>query len=298
MKYLKRIVWLLTLFLVYLILKEMVILYSSLKSVNEYLAYGVFGVIAVFMVWYIVIPTIKLFAFKALFSPISNPDLIEQNMIKRNKHLRLLLNSQNVTLEEKEDPGEEYNYLLAQIQPRLNSLRQKYVSQLFISTSISQNGFLDAILILSASVNLVKDIFKIFNGRVSNRYVYIILKKVYISVAIGGSEGVEYAVEELVTKLGSDTMKSIPFLSVFMRSLTDGFVNAVLLTRVALLTENYCKLVYISTDRELFPAAKYIINTTTHIVKGSVDMFKKKGPFAEKKGNFLHKWFGKDGGEE
>ncbi len=292
MKYIKRILWILSLFLIYLIFKEAVILYSATKSLNIYLAYTIFGLFGFSVIWFIIIPFIKLFSFQALFSPIDNPDKIEQNLIKRNKHLRLVLNSKGIELDKIEDSSEEYKFLLSKLEPSLKAIRERYISQLFVSTSISQNGFLDAILILSASINLIKDIFKTFNGRVSNRYVFIILKKVYISVAIGGSEGVEYAVEELFTKLGTDSMKSIPFLSVFMRSVTDGFVNAVLLTRVALLTENYCKMVYISTDRELFPAAKYIVNTTTHIVKGSIDLFKRSG--AEKKGNFLHKWFKKE----
>ena len=296
MKYIKRILWILSLFFIYLIFKEAVILYSAVKSLNIYLAYTIFGLFGFSVIWFILIPIIKLFSFRALFSPIENPDKLEKNLIKRNKHLRLVLNSKNMELEPIDDTGEEYKYLLTKLDPSLKAIRERYVSQLFISTSVSQNGFLDAILILSSSVNMIKEIFKTFNGRVSNRYVFIILKKVYISVAIGGSEIVESSVEELFSKLGSEVLNKVPGLNILTGSIADGFVNAALLTRVALLTENYCKMAYISSDKELFPGTKLIVNTTKHIVKGSIDMFKRSG--AEKKGNIIQKWLGKKEGRD
>ncbi len=294
MKTLKRILWIVSLFFVYLIVKEAIMLYASLLNINEYFAYAMLGILAFVIVWFVILPMIRMFAYRAVFSPVASITGIEKSMLKRNKHLRLLLTARGIELEEQENSEIEYKYLLGKLQPQLNDIRKRYVSQLFISTGVSQNGFLDAILILSASVNMIKDIFSTFNGRVSNRYLFVILRKVYLSVAIGGSEGVEYAVNELMTKLGSDTIKSIPFVNVVSTSLTDGFVNAVLLTRVALITENYCKLIYIEKDRDLFPGTKTIIETTKSIVKGSMDIFKRPEIFGEKKTNILKKWLGKE----
>ncbi len=294
MKTLKRILWIASLFFVYLIVKEAVMLYSALLNINEYFAYSMIGVLAFVLIWFVILPMIRMFTFRAIFSPVDKQTQIQKSMERRNKHLRLLLTARDVELEPRSEPDEEYKYLLTKIQPSLNEIRKRYVSQLFISTSVSQNGFLDAVLILSASVNMIKDIFSTYNGRVSNRYLFVILRKVYLSVAIGGSEGVEYAVNELMTKLGSDTIKSIPFVNVVSASLTDGFVNAVLLTRVALITENYCKMIYIDRDRDLFPGTKTIIDTTKSIVKGSMDLFKRPEVFGEKKTNILKKWLNRD----
>ena len=67
------------------------------------------------------------------------------------------------------------------------NIRKKYVAQLFYSSSISQNGFIDAMLVLSYSINMVKDIFVLYNGRVTNRDLFNIAKKIYYSIAIAGS---------------------------------------------------------------------------------------------------------------
>ena len=129
MKYIKRILWILSLFFIYLIFKEAVILYSAVKSLNIYLAYTIFGLFGFSVIWFILIPIIKLFSFRALFSPIENPDKLEKNLIKRNKHLRLVLNSKNMELEPIDDTGEEYKYLLTKLDPSLKAIRERYVSQ-------------------------------------------------------------------------------------------------------------------------------------------------------------------------
>ena len=160
---------------------------------------------------------------------------------------------------------ESYDRIITVLSLECKNKRRMYVNQLFYSTGISQNGFLDALLILSASVNLIKEIFILYNGRVSNRDVWTIAKKVYYSLVIGGSEGAEYAAEEIYSKLATSSMKSIPFLDKIISSLVDGFINASLLTRVSLITENYCKLLYIKSDKDLYPSAKTVVYTTKDI---------------------------------
>ena len=71
-------------------------------------------------------------------------------------------------------------------------------------------------------------------------------------------------------------MKSIPFASKILSSLADGYVNAALLTRVSLITENYCKYVYINSDRDLYPSSKFIITTTRFLTSDILALVNRK----------------------
>ena len=141
---------------------------------------------------------------------------------------------------------------------------------MFYRTGIIQNGFIDSLLILSSSVALIKEMFTLYNGRVSNRDVWIIAKQVYYSMVIGGSETVEYATEEVFSKIANDSMKNIPFLDKIIASVADGFVNAVLTTRVALITENYCSKTYVASYRELYPNPKFIVRTAQSLTSSMI----------------------------
>jgi hypothetical protein len=190
--------------------------------------------------------------------------LISKRMerFKKNDYLKSLsMNVYSMQISEA-----SYNSLVDSLNIECRRIRKKYVNQLFYSTSISQNGFIDAVLILSASVNIVKEIFILYNGRVSNRDLWVIAKKVYYSVAIGGSEGIAYASDEVFSKFATDTMKGIPFLNKVLSSLADGFVNAALLTRVSIITENYCKTLYIKSEKDILPSVSFIITTTKDLI--------------------------------
>ena len=106
--------------------------------------------------------------------------------------------------------------------------------------------------------------------------MFTIAKKVYYSIAIGGSEGVEYATDEIFSKLSTESMKSIPFASKVLGSLADGYVNAALLTRVSLITENYCKYIYIESDRDLYPSSTFIIKTTRFLTSDILALIDRK----------------------
>jgi len=85
-------------------------------------------------------------------------------------------------------------------------------------------------------------------------------------MAIGGSEGVTYAADEIFSKFATGGVKSIPFADKIFSSLADGFINAALLTRISLITENYCKLVYIKSNKDLYPSPGFIATTTKFLV--------------------------------
>jgi hypothetical protein len=99
--------------------------------------------------------------------------LIELRM--KNFQNNSLIKEANIDISE---PTEDnYNRAVEILSAECEKVRKKYVNQMFYSTAISQNGFLDAIIILSSSVNMIKEIFTVYNGRVANRELIIIGKK-------------------------------------------------------------------------------------------------------------------------
>ena len=149
---------------------------------------------------------------------------------------------------------QEYDQYVLEKKTEVQAIRRKYVKRLFYSSSLAQNGALDALLIFAAAVNICRDTFKIYNGRASLRDMAHIAKHIYYSVAIGGSEISEYAVEELFSKLVFDGAQGIPYVDRILSSFADGFVNAAMLTRISMITENYCSTTVIDVKKDLYPS--------------------------------------------
>ena len=219
------------------------------------------------------IPIIRILRIPKNIAPSKDKDreqeIIEERLknFKSNPYLKEI----NFHFDETDDSNVQYNKITTILGKQADKIRRKHVSQLFYSTSLAQNGFLDAVFILSASVNHVKDIFLLYNGRVSNRDLFSIFKNVYYSIAIGGSEGIEYATDEIVSKFASDAIKGIPFIDKILSSLADGLVNAILLTRISYITENYCRLTYIEKSSDLTPSFGFVVSSAQNITSDIIE---------------------------
>ena len=166
---------------------------------------------------------------------------------------------------------EDYDRVMLALDKEAAKIRRKYVSQVFYRTGIIQNGFIDALLILSSSTALIKELFILYNGRVSNKDILTIARQVYYSLVIGGSETVEYATDEVFSKVAGEGMKNIPFLDKILSSVADGFVNAVLITRVSMITENYCTKTYVARYRDLYPSPRFVVRTAQSLTAGMIN---------------------------
>lgn len=266
MKIIKRIFFLFSLFLLYIIARECIQLFFLLKNLHPILAYF-FGIVLIFFfLYWIGFPLLQILKMPGNLAPVKNKKLEATLISKRLQRFRKNRYLSEIGFEFDVDEEEElYNRIILVLEKKVAELRKRHVSQMFYTTSIAQNGFLDALFILSGSINHIKDIFLLYNGRVSNRDLWIISKKIYYSMAIGGSESVEYAAREFFSKFATDSLKSIPFIDKILSSIADGLVNAALLTRISLITENYCKLTYIRSDRDLYPKTEIIISSARSI---------------------------------
>ncbi|NQT63244.1 MAG: DUF697 domain-containing protein [Candidatus Marinimicrobia bacterium] len=275
---LKRLILFVIALFTYLILREMLNFYVLAYTANPYLGYLVLAILISVLVYFVVIPLYRISRLSSDPGPVrkkrKESELMEMRIQRRmsNKILKesgYLLPISGTTLERYEASG-------IALSQRCDDIRRKYVVHLFYSSAVSQYGFIDAILIFSANVNLVKEIFTLYTGRATGRDLWQIMKQIYYSVAIGGSEGVEFAVEELISKMGTDTLKSIPFFDKVMVSIASGFTNAVLLSRISLITENYCRMTYIESTRDLSPDPMQILDSTKAIVEEPIRHIKKQ----------------------
>lgn len=272
-KFIKRIFYFISFFLLFFVVKEFLAFYAYLKTIDPILAIVVLSLIGLASIYFIVIPVIKIFAIPINPSPTTHKNRELQVISKRITSFKsnLYLQSKNIDVASLQPTEEDYHRIIVILNKESEIIRRKYVNQVFYRTGIVQNGFIDALLILSSSFAMVKELFVLYNGRVSNRDLWAIGKQVYYSMLIGGSEAAEYATDEVFSKLASESIKNIPFIDKIMTSMADGLINAAMVTRVALITENYCSKTYVSSYRELYPSAKFIIQTAKSITSNIVN---------------------------
>ena len=274
MKTINRIIGIVSLVALYFIGKEFLSLYVQLKELHIIAAVAFLIIIGLFLIFFAVIPVARVLALPQFEGPAKSRSHEKRLIKKRMKRFRKnsFLKKSGFDFSQISDDAEGYNQVLKVFDPEIARIRKRYIRNLFLSTAIAQNGFVDAVLILSFNLRVIKEIFTLYGGRATYRDILVIAKNVYYSIAIGGSEGVEFLVEELFEKLGPETVKAVPFLGRVMSSVTDGYVNAMLLARVAIISENYCKLTYIKSSRDLFPRARVLSDTTWALIKPIVDM--------------------------
>ncbi len=267
MKLLRRLFYFISLFVFYLIFREFIDLYVSARAVDPLVGYAVLAIIFLVLIYFVIVPVYRIITLPVAPGPVAQKDQEKELIRKRidrfgkNPYLTAL----GVQHPDEENQEPYYHKTMQILAKECRKIRQRYVAQLFYASSVSQNGFIDAILVLSSSVNMVKEIFILYNGRVNTRDLMNIAKKVYFAIAIAGSEGIEYVTDEIITKLGSQSMKSIPFLDKILGSIADGFLNALLLNRISYIAENYCRLTVVPDPRKLSPSPAEIFSATKHI---------------------------------
>ena len=272
-RFIRRIFYFISFFLLFFVVKEFLAFYAYLKSIDPVLAIVVLSLIGLASIYFIVIPVIRILAIPVNPSPTTHKEkeqyIINKRISSFKKNQYLL--SRKIEVTALQPTEEDYHRIIVILNKESELIRRKYVSQVFYRTGIVQNGFIDALLILSSSVAMIKEIFVLYNSRVSNRDIWKIAKQVYYSMLIGGSEAAEYATDEVFSKLASQSIKNIPFIDKIMTSVADGLINAAMVTRVALITENYCSKTYVASYRELYPTPKFIIQTAKSITANIIN---------------------------
>ncbi len=268
MKTIQRILFFFSMFLIYFVIKEFLQLYTSLYLMHPWAGYGFLILLAAAFVYFVAIPLIKVLLLRPNEPPAKDrsrvPILVEKRLTRFRENKYLIEQRFDFSVITNDEDG--YNLVLKELKKEGARIRKRYVTSLFYSTTLSQNGFIDAFLMLTASINMVREFFKLYHGRVSNRDLWSIGRLVMLSTMIAGSEGVEYFITELFSRYATDGMRKLPGANIMLSSLADGMVNAALLTRISLITERYCTMLFIQKESDLLPAVQTIASTTHNIL--------------------------------
>jgi hypothetical protein len=137
----------------------------------------------------------------------------------------------------------------------------RHAAAVFTATAISQSGRLDAAIVLSAQLRLVKEIAELYYQRPRPRELWAVYVNVGASVFVAG----EIQDSELLAVLGAPVTAGLtgllpvhgtdPLVSLLVTSLLDGSANAFLTLRVGALARRYCGLRLEGDRREVTRSA-------------------------------------------
>ena len=120
-------------------------------------------------------------------------------------------------------------------------------SQVFLATAISQNGSVDALVVLGAQGKLVLDIAKIYYQRPTLRDLAYLYANVAATAFIAGElDDIDVAgqMQPIVTAVLGSSVAAIPGMSaaasLFVNSVVTGTGNAYLTLRVGIVARQYC----------------------------------------------------------
>jgi len=223
MKIIKKLVFFFSFVAFYFIGKEFLNLYVSLKEINPILSLVFLFLVFCFLVYFVLFPILQILKLPKYPSPTDNKTK-EKSVLrkriaifKRNKALPKF----NIVLSESDLNNENYHDIIDRIKHESRKIREDHIKKVFLATAIAQNGFIDGLILMSSCVNLVKKTFILYGGRVSYKDLFAIGKASYYSIIISASEGVETGIEELIEKVGPNSIKAIPFAGKILESFAD-----------------------------------------------------------------------------
>ena len=142
---------------------------------------------------------------------------------------------------------EDVEAALATLRGTAEEVVKTAASRVFLTTAISQNGSLDALLVLGLQTQLVWDVAHVYSQRPSLRdlsYLYAnVVGTAFVAGEIDDAELSEQIQPVLSSVLGS-AASAVPGLqtasTIFLKSVVSGTANAFLTLRVGLIAEQYC----------------------------------------------------------
>ena len=156
----------------------------------------------------------------------------------------------------------EVESALAQLDVVAEAKTKAAASQIFIATAISQNGSLDALLVLAAQSKLVLEVARVYYQRPTVKdMVYLYTNVAATAFVAAELEDIDLSaqVQPVLTAILGSTAGAIPGLApaatLFVNSVTTGAGNAFLTLRVGLITKQYCRALVHPQRRSIRRAA-------------------------------------------
>jgi hypothetical protein len=170
---------------------------------------------------------------------------------------RLTLNP-NVTCVTPLDSRESIHAALTTLDAKAEAMIKETASRLFVSTAISQNGRLDALMVLAEQSRLIYRIAHLYNQRPTVRE----FTRLYANVGatlFAARQLDDPSIREQIQPvfnavLGHAAISLVPGVapvaSIVLNSLLDGTANAFLTLRVGVICQNYCRCIT-TADRSI-----------------------------------------------
>ena len=143
---------------------------------------------------------------------------------------------------------DEIEAALKILDAHVNGIIKKTASNIFVSTAISQNGRLDALMVLAAQTQMIWQIARVYNQRPSLRDMIRLYSNVGVTVFVASqiedfdiSERVEPVIKAAISGSLASAVPGIAHISTIpTHSILDGTANAYLTLRVGVVCRTYC----------------------------------------------------------
>ena len=210
-------------------------------------AFGTAVLITILVVFLVGIG-LPLYAFLRLPKPLIPPEQTEGPQYEDYRE-RLLKRLASNPLLEKPLPGQPFSIeaALAKLDDIADKRTRDVASQVFLATAISQNGSVDALVVLGAQGKLVLDIATIYYQRPTLRDLAYLYANVAATAFIAGElDDIDVAeqMQPIVTAVLGSSVAAIPGMSaaasLFVNSVVTGTGNAYLTLRVGIVARQYC----------------------------------------------------------
>jgi hypothetical protein len=220
--------------------------YLMLKEINQLTANVVLVVLSAVAIGLVGWPVLLFLKLpRAISLPKSEDELprYRQHLLKRLRRNEML-RAQGIQPQKVEDLAES----IAVLNQSANKVIQRTATAVFLTTSVSQNGKLDALTILATQSRMVWKIAHIYYQRPSMREL------IYLYANVAGSSFLASEIEDLDVSqqvepvissfLKNSAGKSIPVIgptaNIILDSLLEGSTNAFLTLRVGNIAQKYC----------------------------------------------------------
>jgi hypothetical protein len=153
---------------------------------------------------------------------------------------------------------EEIETALLTLDSAANQRSKAAASQIFVTTAISQNGSLDALLVLAAQSKLILEIARVYYQRPTLRDLIFLYTNVGATAFIAGElEDLDLSeqVQPVLTSVLGSAAGAIPGLgaatNLFVNSVVTGTGNAFLTLRVGSICKQYCRATVLPQRRAI-----------------------------------------------
>ncbi len=141
-------------------------------------------------------------------------------------------------LKKGDNPSEMLEKIFENRLDRMDAIVRKHARQVFVSTALSQNGRLDAALVIMINFRMLKEIIRAYGYRPTFRHLVKMYTQVLAAALIAdGIEDIEFA--EVFPVLSKGFLGVIPGFGLLSSSLLQGTGNAFLTLRVGIIMRNY-----------------------------------------------------------